>query len=180
MHPLQRRSDLVIQETGGEMLVYDLKTHKAKVLNETAHLVWRNCDGKRSPKDLSSYLSNISGQEFSIELVEITLEKLREEALLDWNGAPLVLGNVSRREALRKVGLSTLLALPMISVITAPASGQASSTCIPLKQGCNCVSGQCNGRQGLVCATSTPCSGTASQCRCVCAGNGGTNGDCVV
>lgn len=180
MHPLHRRSDLVVQETGGELLVYDLKNHKAKVLNETAYLVWRNCDGKRSPEDLSEYLSRISGHEVSIELVEITLEKLKEESLLDWSGSPSALKDVSRREALRNVGLSTLLALPVISVITAPASGQAASTCIPLTQGCRCVSGSCNGNQGQVCPTTTPCSGTAAQCRCVCAGNGGTNGDCVV
>ena len=34
--PKARVSDLVIQESGNELLIYDLKTNKAQSLNETS------------------------------------------------------------------------------------------------------------------------------------------------
>jgi len=47
--PQARSEDLVIQDIGDEVLVYDLTRHKAHCLNRTAALVWRKCDGTRTP-----------------------------------------------------------------------------------------------------------------------------------
>jgi hypothetical protein len=46
--PLVRTVDLVIQELGQEILVYDLTCNKAHCLNRAAALVWRRCDGRSS------------------------------------------------------------------------------------------------------------------------------------
>ncbi len=43
--PLARKADLVTKEVADEVLVYDLKSHKAHCLNQTAALVWKYCDG---------------------------------------------------------------------------------------------------------------------------------------
>ena len=45
--PLVKSEGLVVQETGNEMLDYNLLTNKAICLNQTAALVWNNCDGIR-------------------------------------------------------------------------------------------------------------------------------------
>ena len=44
--PKAKYSDIIIQETAKELLLYDLTLHKAFCLNETAAIVWRNRDGK--------------------------------------------------------------------------------------------------------------------------------------
>ena len=46
--PLARKECLVIKELPDETLVYDTKHDKAHCLNNTAALVWKNCDGKRT------------------------------------------------------------------------------------------------------------------------------------
>src|SRR5947208_1674819 len=47
--PLSPAKDLIIEELpGGELLVYDLTTHRAHNLNRSASLVWRHCDGETS------------------------------------------------------------------------------------------------------------------------------------
>jgi hypothetical protein len=50
--PLTRTTDIVIQELGKEMLVYDLKTHKAYSLNETSSIIYRGGNGKTSFDEL--------------------------------------------------------------------------------------------------------------------------------
>ena len=43
--PKARKENLVVQESNGEVLIYDLDTNKAFCLNETSALVWQACDG---------------------------------------------------------------------------------------------------------------------------------------
>ena len=44
--PLARSEELVIEELGDELLVYDERTQRAHCLSATAARVWRACDGK--------------------------------------------------------------------------------------------------------------------------------------
>ena len=47
-YPVARYQDLVITETGDELLVYDETSHQIHHLNAEAASVWRLCDGVRS------------------------------------------------------------------------------------------------------------------------------------
>ena len=44
--PRARKDGLVIKELSNETLVYDLERDEAHCLNQTAGLVWKQCDGR--------------------------------------------------------------------------------------------------------------------------------------
>ena len=55
--PLAREEKLIVREMPGELLVYDLKSHKAHCLNQTAAFAWRHCDGQPGVPELAAMLS---------------------------------------------------------------------------------------------------------------------------
>src|SRR5437764_271711 len=54
--PAARSEDLVVEELGDELLVYDLTHDRAHSLSATAALVWRSCDGESTVDALSEDL----------------------------------------------------------------------------------------------------------------------------
>jgi len=122
-----RRSDLVVEEVGGETLVYDLERHRAHCLSATAAWVWRHCDGKSTAAELARRLSRKTGREVGEDVVGVALHRLARARLLD-GAAPAAEGRTlaSRRELLRKAAL--IGGLSVLS-IAAPSAGQAA-TCI--------------------------------------------------
>ena len=56
-----RHDELVVQELPDEVMVYDLKSHKAHCLNKTAAFIWNHCDGETSVADLVTLLKEESG-----------------------------------------------------------------------------------------------------------------------
>lgn len=181
MYPVHRQNDLVVQEVGRELLVYDLNSHRAISLNESAALVWNACDGTRSIDDLVGVLSNELRQPVPIETVLLALEDLNKVGLLEQAESTGYLGPVSRREVIRKIGIATVAAIPIVSSVIAPPAAAAQSTCVPDSFGCICNQGS-NGRQGQQCTPfpSFPCDNPV--CRCVWSGNGQFSflGNCVV
>ena len=149
--PLARNNDIVIQETGNEILIYDLKSNRANSLNETAALVWNHCDGSKTAKEISEEISVQMKTPVSEELVWLTLDQLNENKLLKTDlSAHKYFGDASRRELIKKVGLGSMIALPLISSIIAPKAITAQSACIPinvcLPPGTNLCPAACNGR----------------------------------
>lgn len=55
--PLARSADIVVQEFGNEVLIYDLRINKAFNLNETSTLVWQLCDGHKSISEIADDLT---------------------------------------------------------------------------------------------------------------------------
>lgn len=129
--PLARRQDIVVQQTNEDILVYDLKTNKVFCLNETSAAIWQLCDGKNDIAEITQKFQTQSNQAIPIELIEITLEKLSKENLLE-NYQPRIdkINKTSRREMIRKVALSTAIALPVITSLVAPSAIHAAS-CAP-------------------------------------------------
>lgn len=166
-----------MQEHSGEMLVYDLKTHRAISLNETVTQIWNCCDGSRDIEQLAKAASERLGKTVPVEAVLLSLEELQKEGLLESAQAEGYLGGMTRREALRKIGVASTIALPIVLAITAPVAAQAQSACIP---GGTCTCNQnSSGRQNQQCTPSVPCANPV--CRCVWANNGNNpNGVCVV
>jgi coenzyme PQQ synthesis protein D (PqqD) len=132
--PKARKNDLVTRQIPGELLVYDLKRHKAFCLNDTAASVWKNCNGKRTVKDLALALEKDQQTPVDDKVIWLALDQLEKSNLLQANvieaaGFP----SVSRRSLLR-AGIVTAVALPIVTMIAAPtaqAAGTpvASSTC---------------------------------------------------
>lgn len=162
--PKSRNENIVVQNFAGEALIYDFLTDKVFCLNETATLVYQCCDGKTTFEELRVK------HKLTDKLIFFALDKLREENLLDEEEKYVSpLAGKSRRDVLRCVGLASLVALPVISIMIAPKAVNAASVFAPgsrtLRQTCNtstdCAAGAAN-------CTNTPLNSAQRIC---CVGN---------
>ncbi|MFN0138549.1 MAG: PqqD family protein [Pyrinomonadaceae bacterium] len=154
INPIARKSDLVVQETSGEVLVYDLKTSKAHCLNGSAALVWRSCNGSNSVADIVREFESTGLGTVTEDFVWLAVDQLNEIDLLESNVAPRF-NSVSRRRALKTIGLASAVALPVIASLVAPqqALGSVSCACqVPIN--CAALTG-CPSQQ--VCNTNFVC-----------------------
>lgn len=139
INPIGRKEKIVIQELDGETLIYDLQVNKAFCLNETSALIWKACDGNNSVAEIRQLISKELKSPINDDFVQLALYQLKKDDLLangeeinvDFNG-------LSRREVIKKVGLTSMVAFPIISSLTAPTAAHAQSACGP-SQGANCV-----------------------------------------
>ena len=132
-----RTHGLVVDDLPDEVLVYDLNNHQAHCLNRSAALVWRCCDGKSSPGEIARRLTAELDAPFSEELVLVALSQLENQQLLVRAAAlPAQFAVLSRRQMVRRLGLATAIAVPLVTSIVAPTAVQAS-TCTPSGQPCN-------------------------------------------
>jgi len=130
-NPLARTDQLVVQKSGNEHLVYDLQSNKAICLNQTSALVWEHCDGKHSVSDIAKELEKKLVSEVSEDLVLFAINQLANEGLLSaGEELPNRFRGLSRREVIRKVGMASVVALPIVSAIAAPNAAHAQS-CLP-------------------------------------------------
>lgn len=127
-NPLARREGLVIQEMPEEVLVYDTNTNKAHCLNKTAAFVWKSCDGSHSVKDIASLMETEFGSNVPDDLVWLAIDQLNKDDLLETADEPAVSG-ISRREVIRKIGIASVVALPVVASLVAPSSAMASVSC---------------------------------------------------
>ena len=81
--PLARRSELITRQLPGELLVYDLKRHKAFCLNDTAATVWKKCDGERTVRDLTTELRKRYRSPIDERVVWLALDQLENAHLLE-------------------------------------------------------------------------------------------------
>jgi hypothetical protein len=147
--PKSRNENIVVQEMEKEILIYDLKTNKAFCLNETSALIWNLCDGKNSIAEVSRILTKKLKQPITEDFVWLALDNFKKDNLLEQNEQfEINFNGLSRRQVIKKVGLASLAALPVIASVTVPASGAAGS-CVPLGNLCrpggsvgNCCRGQ--------------------------------------
>jgi hypothetical protein len=130
--PLARREELVVKEMPDEVLVYDLRQHKAHCLNKTAAFIWDHCDGKTTVTDLTKLM----GEEFKLpvdeNLIWHALERLDKADLLvekinRLNSTPFR----SRRAVLGKLSTAALLSVPVVMSIISPAAAAAGSVPAP-------------------------------------------------
>ncbi len=146
--PKARKENLVVQESDGEVLIYDLNTNKACCLNETSALVWQLCDGDNSVSEISESISRKLNSPANEDLVWLALDQLKKEKLIA-NGEEVVadFAGMSRREVVKKIGLGTMIALPIVASLVAPKAAFAGSTC-----GSSCMtSADCTGPTCMTC-----------------------------
>ncbi len=165
MKPQARKDDLVIQEVGGEILVYDLKTNKAICLNQTSALVWQNCDGKKDAMDIAREIEKQLGSDVSEDFVWFAVNQLEKENLLFENaGTSDKFAGLSRRDVIKKIALTSMIALPVVASLVAPTAAFAQS-CMVNAPACTA--------NGNACTANNQC------CSCNCNINGG-NGNCTM
>ncbi len=150
-NPLGKRNNVVVQELDGEVLIYDLTENKAFCLNETSALVWQACDGERNVSEISRFVSEKLNSPANEDLIWFALDQLKKEKLIaNEEVVTDYFAGLSRREVIKKVGLGTMIALPMVASMVAPLAVQAQS-CVAAICQCNTLMGNANGE---VCATS--------------------------
>ncbi len=135
--PIARKEGLVVQELNDEVLVYDLETNKAHCLNESAAAVWRNCDGGHSISDIAKKFVEKSGNIVDEDFVWLAIDQLNELNLLEQELKPNFQGQ-TRREVLRKIGLVSVISLPIIASLVAPSSILAGTSCSCMSSG-DCI-----------------------------------------
>jgi hypothetical protein len=152
LHPRMRVQGLVVEDIPDEVLVYDLKRHKAHCLNLTAALVWRRCDGKTTASEIARRVSIQLDAPFEEEFVWLALRQLDKLHLLESSPLfPPSIAGISRRALIRNLGIAAAVAVPLVTSIVSPTPAQAS-TCAGHGQVC--------GINGLGCCSGLACPGT--------------------
>jgi len=135
--PIARKAGLVIQEVPDEVLVYDLETNKAHCLNQSAAMIWRSCDGNKTISEIASLVGAQVGGKVTEDFVWLAIDQLSENSLLEKEIAVSFEGQ-SRREAIKKIGMATMIAVPVIASLVAPQSALAASSCACVSPG-DCI-----------------------------------------
>ena len=143
---LARNNELVVQDLPDEVLVYDLKSHKAHCLNKTAAFIWKHCDGQRTVDEIARLMEKEWHTPVSEDSVWFALNKLSKAELLEERIVlPEAKAGMSRRSAVRRLGFGALLAVPVVMSIVTPTP--AASASVPVVcQAClrkNTSSGNC-------------------------------------
>ncbi len=160
--PRARTTRVLTERFEDELLVYDLERHEAHCLNATVAWVWARSDGTRTVAELTAALPE-TGLPAEPDLVWDALAQLQAAHLLDTPvRLPSGAGNLSRKDALKRLGRAAGLALllPAVESIVAPVSAQAAS-CLTI--------GQCRrlrpGRRGRGCTGLPICNNRRWCCR---------------
>ncbi len=134
--PLARQEGLVVQQMPDEVLIYDLDRHKAFCLNQTAALVWQHCDGQTSVEQIAQRLEKELQTPISMDVVYLALDSFSKDQLLEERVMLPVEMGLNRREVMRRIGLATAVALPLVASIIAPTAAHAV-TCIASGSACS-------------------------------------------
>lgn len=129
--PPAKINDIILQEAGSELLIYNLDTNKVYSLNEISKIVYQACDGETSIEVLNT------NHNLNKDLVFFTLDELKKQGLLEDNAqyeSPFF--GMSRREVVKKIGLTTLVSLPVIASVVAPSAIMAQSGISGLRGSC--------------------------------------------
>lgn len=146
--PTARTAELLVEELGDELLVYDQRDDQVHCLSSAAGRVWRACDGLTSVEQLGGVLGLESG------VVDQALGELEGCGLLEGEAGD----GVTRREAtgrLAKLGAAAAAA-PLVYSIAAPTPALAASQ--------------------RFCQTVVNCVGTANKGQVGCGATCGANG----
>jgi len=146
--PRSRTDNLVIRELDDETLVYDTERDEAHCLNQTAALVWEQCDGKTTAAQAARSLQSKLDASVDADLVWLAVKQLQRFHLVESNGKS---PSVSRRNLVLKYAPAAL-ALPVIMSISAPAPAGVSS-CSHAQQPCGTL--PCCPGENLICLSGT-------------------------
>jgi hypothetical protein len=167
MKPKSREDNLVIQNFDTETLIYDLTRDKAFCLNSTSALVWQFCDGAKSISEIADLMTEKLKMPVSEDFVWLAISDLKREELIEVGSEQPFFEGRSRREAIRKIGFASMIALPVISSLVAPkavdaqsllcgTNGQNCTTSDLYNQGTCCSGLLCGDTIGLFCRACVP------------------------
>jgi hypothetical protein len=160
-YPCARSEDLIVEELGEELLVYDMKVDRGHCLSPMAARVWRRCDGRTPATDMSADL------DLDPDAVGRALDELAACKLLEPTPGLNVVGaggnGLTRREVasrLVKAG-AVAAAAPLIVSVVAPTPAQAQTLAFCRAAAVTPGCGLCNQRD---CCCCNPDGGVLKDC----------------
>lgn len=160
--PKSRQSGLVTQELKNEILIYNLTTHKAHCLNGSMAHIWHSCDGKTTFQQVIDSFEDHHQTKINEDFVWLAIDELAKADLIETRSLRFK-DQISRRNALLKIGLP-LAMLPIITAVIAPTAAHAAS-------------GFCNPGDPDYCVTHADClNGNACNATTQCCGPSGGGG----
>lgn len=120
--PQSKTDNIVVQNLENETLIYNLETNKVFCLNETSALVYQACNGQTNFEEIKNK------HNLPDEIVFLALDLLKKENLLEESFISPLAG-MKRREVIKKIGLTSMIALPIISSLMAPTAIMAAASC---------------------------------------------------
>src|SRR5687768_3455054 len=106
--PRARQTGLLTQPIGEQLVVFDRQRHRLHLLNRTAALVWRHCDGRRTGQELASLVGSELGSAIDESVVTLALDYLQEAHLLEAKApVPADTAGLSRRSLLKRAAAVT-------------------------------------------------------------------------
>jgi hypothetical protein len=128
MRPDGRREQILMEEVGEELVIYDLQRHRVHQLNKVAAMVWMNCNGRKTIPEIRKVLQKEISPAVDEAIVWKALDRLGKVHLLQKPvSPPASVAGMTRRQMLRKFGTVAALALlaPVVTSIVAPTPVQA-------------------------------------------------------
>ena len=125
---LARDEELVVQELSDEVLIYDLREHKAHCLNKTAAFVWNHCDGESTADEIAKLMEKEWRTPVSSDAVWFALDKLSKADLLQERlTLPEAKAGLSRRNAMKRLGFGAVVAAPLVMSLVSPHAASAAT-----------------------------------------------------
>jgi hypothetical protein len=151
--PQARQVGLLSSPLKDELVIYDTQREQAHSLNRLAWLVWQRCDGNTEVGQMASLLTAELQAPVDEEIVWLALKQLDQHHLL-LERLPKVQPTLSRRAAVRRLGVAAAVALPLVTSMLIPPAAAAASGCGTAMAACgsglpaccpglNCIGGQC-------------------------------------
>lgn len=120
-----RIDDLLVTQTGDDLLIYDRATQALHHLDSLSSWVWRSLDAHSSLNALTASAQTAFPGRVTSESVAMALRQLHEAGLLEGD-VPIAEGQ-SRRTLLKRAAVGGAM-LPAIASITVPMAAAAQST----------------------------------------------------
>jgi hypothetical protein len=91
-------------------------------------MIWKSCDGNTSVSEIAKLVESQAGGKVTEDFVWLAIDQLSENNLLEKQIQPGFEGT-SRREVIKKIGLASVIAVPVIASLVAPQSALAAASC---------------------------------------------------
>jgi len=148
-----KQKALIASRIGDELLLYDQQTSTAHCLNGIAGEMWAACNRESSATEVTEALRS-RWPDLEKELVWASLSQMADAGLLDERTDQGTISSRSRRQLIRKLGITAAAVLPIVVTslsIPPPAAaascGTLGSLCgagkPPCCAGLRCVAGLC-------------------------------------
>jgi hypothetical protein len=147
-----RSADLVVQEHGDELLVYDERTEVAHCLSPIAALVWRTCGDRTDLNRITEAVEAEHPHVDAVTMVALAIQELQEKALLEATPGT----GLSRRQMMRRLAsagaaaasvplvVSATIAVPQAAAYgTGGLHAPCTNSATDCQSGFTCQSGHC-------------------------------------